>query len=179
MILEQKVLLTHQECQDVIASTEDIWFPSMLGKDEYKPELRKSFVHNKRPRKGEALYDFIQRGLSLVSEELIAEELLVSILKYEKGGFIYKHKDDVTTGKSGTVQARYYMICLLNDTFEGGQFIAYDNSDKSYNLNKQAGNILVGDPTMYHEVTEVTEGTRYNFICFVKQNQLKSKNSLI
>ncbi len=71
------------------------------------------------------------------------------------------------------------MICLLNDTFEGGQFIAYDNSDKSYNLNKVAGNILIGDPTMYHEVTEVTEGTRYNFICFIKQEHLKNNKTVI
>ena len=179
MILEQKVLLSRQECQDVIASTNGIWYPSLLGKDEYKPGLRKSFVHNKRPRKGEALYDFVRRGLSLVSEELVADELLVSILKYEEGGFIYKHKDDITTGKDGIISARYYLICLLNEEFEGGDFLGYDNNDKSYKLNKVAGNILVGDPTMYHEVKKVLGGTRYNFICFVKQDQLKMKKTAI
>jgi hypothetical protein len=179
MILEQKVLLTQKECQDIIVSTNDIWYPSLLGKDEFKPNLRKSFVHNKRPKKGEALYEFVSRGLSLVSEELVADELLVSILKYEEGGFIYKHKDDITTGKDGDVIARYYMICLLNDKFEGGTFVGYDNNDKDYRLNKLTGNVLIGDPTMYHEVEEVLSGTRYNFICFIQHQHLKPKLTLL
>jgi hypothetical protein len=179
MILEQKVLLTPEECRDVMSSTEGIWYPSLLGRDEYKPNLRLSSVHNKRPKRGEALYEYVQRGLSLVSEELIAEELLVSILKYEEGGFIYKHKDSHTGGRQGDVYAKYYMICLLNDTFEGGDFYGYDDSDVPYKLNKVSGNILIGDPNMYHEVKKVTAGTRYNFICFITSNQLKQKVSVI
>lgn len=180
MILEQKVLLTPQECKDVISSCNDQWWPSLLGKEEYKPELRKSFVHIKKPRKGEALYEYIQRGLSLVSEELITEEpLLVQVLKYKEGGFIYKHKDDVTTSIDGFVQARYYFIILLNDNFEGGDFLAYDSKDKLYTLDKKAGNVLIGDPTMYHEVTKVTKGERYSLICFIRQDQLKLKRTVI
>lgn len=180
MILEQKVLLTREECQDVIASCDDIWYPSLLGREEYKPELRKSFVHIKKPSKGEALYEYIQRGLSLVSEELITEEpLLVQVLKYKEGGFIYKHKDNVTTSLDGFVQARYYFIILLNDNFEGGDFLAYDSKDKLFKLDKKEGNVLIGDPTMYHEVTEVIKGERYSLICFITQDQLKSKRTAI
>lgn len=180
MILEQKVLLTPKECQDVIASCKDIWYPSLLGKEEYKPELRNSFVHIKKPRKGEALYEYVQRGLSLVSEELVSEEpLLIQILKYKKGGFIYKHKDDVTSSLNGLVQARYYFIILLNDNFEGGDFIAYNKDDEKTVLTKQAGNVLIGDPTMYHEVTKVTKGERYSLICFIRQDQLKLKRTAI
>ena len=180
MIFEQKVLLSPKECQDVIASCKDIWYPSLLGKEEYKPELRKSFVHIKKPGKGEALYDYVQRGLSLVSEELITEEpLLIQILKYKEGGFIYKHKDDVTTSLDGFVQARYYFIILLNDNFEGGDFLAYNKQNDLYKLDKKAGNVLVGDPTMFHEVTKVTKGERYSLICFIRQDQLKLKRTVI
>lgn len=180
MILEQKVLLTPQECKDVISSCNNQWWPSLLGKEEYKPELRKSFVHIKKPSKGEALYQYIQRGLSLVSEELITEEpLSVQVLKYKEGGFIYKHKDDVTTSIDGFVQARYYFIILLNDDFEGGDFIAYNKDDEKTVLTKQAGNVLIGDPTMYHEVTKVTKGERYSLICFIRQDQLKLKRTAI
>ncbi len=180
MILEQKVLLTPKECQDVIASCKDIWYPSLLGKEEYKPKLRNSFVHIKKPRKGEALYEYIQRGLSLVSEELVSEEpLLIQILKYKKGGFIYKHKDDVTSSLNGLVQARYYFIILLNDDFEGGDFLAYDSKDTVYKLDRKQGNILIGDPTMFHEVTKVTKGTRYSLICFITPDLLKPNNTII
>lgn len=179
MILEQKVLLSRQECDDIVSSTEGIWFPSLLGKNEYKPNLRLSSVHNKRPKKGEALYEYVQRGLSLVSEELIADEILVSILKYDTGGFIYKHKDSHTGGKDGDTYAKYYLICLLNDEFEGGDFFGYDNNDVPYRLNKVPGNILIGDPNMYHEVKEITSGTRYNFICFIKQEHLKGRPTAI
>ena len=180
MIFEQKVLLTPQECKDVISSCNDEWWPSLLGREEYKPELRKSFVHIKKPSKGEALYEYVQRGLSLVSEELVTEEpLLIQILKYKEGGFIYKHKDDVTTSLDGFVQARYYFIILLNDDFEGGDFLAYNNQDELYTLDKKVGNVLLGDPTMFHEVTKVTKGERYSLICFVRQDQLKLKRTTI
>ena len=180
MIFEQKVLLTPKECQDVIASCKDIWYPSLLGKEEYKPGLRKSFVHIKKPRKGEVLYDYVQRGLSLVSEELITEEpLLIQILRYKEGGFIFKHKDDITTSLNGLVQARYYFIILLNDDFEGGDFLAYNKEDEMYSLHKKAGNALIGDPTMFHEVTKVTKGERYSLICFIRQDQLKLKRTVI
>ena len=180
MIFEQKVLLTPKECNDIISSCNDEWWPSLLGKEEYKPELRKSFVHIKKPSKGEALYEYVQRGLSLVSEELIAEDpLLIQVLKYKEGGFIYKHKDDITTSLDGFVQARYYFIILLNDNFEGGDFLAYNNQDELYTLDKKAGNVLLGDPTMFHEVTKVTKGERYSLICFIRQDQLKSKRTTI
>ena len=180
MIFKQKVLLTPQECKDVIASCNDQWWPSLLGREEYKPELRKSFVHIKKPSKREDLYEYVQRGLSLVSEELATEEpLLIQVLKYKEGGFIYKHKDDVTTSLDGFVQARYYFIILLNDDFEGGDFLAYNNQDELYKLDKKAGNILIGDPTMYHEVTKVTKGERYSLICFIRQDQLKLKRTAI
>ena len=179
MVLEEKVLFTPEECKDVIASAGEIWLPSMLGKGNYVPSLRKSFVHNKRPKKGEDLYDLVRRGLSLLNEELIADEILVSILKYEVGGFIYKHKDDITTGKDGVRQGKYYMIGLLNIDFEGGQFIGYDDKDKEYRLTKEVGNVIIGDPTLFHEVTRVTEGTRYCLVCFITQDQLKITNSII
>jgi len=180
MIFEQKVLLTPQECKDIISSCNDEWWPSLLGKEEYKPELRKSFVHIKKPSKGEALYEYVQRGLSLVSEELVTEEpLLIQVLKYKEGGFIYKHKDDITTSLDGFVQARYYFIILLNDDFEGGDFLAFNNQDKLYAFDKKVGNVLVGDPTMFHEVTKVTKGERYSLICFIRQDQLKLKRTTI
>lgn len=180
MIFEQKVLLTPQECKDIISSCNDEWWPSLLGKEEYKPQLRKSFVHIKKPSKGEALYKYVQRGLSLVSEELVTDEpLLIQVLKYKEGGFIYKHKDDITTSLDGFVQARYYFIILLNDDFEGGDFLAYNNQDKLYTLDKKAGNVLIGDPTMFHEVTKVTKGERYSLICFIRQDQLKLKRTTI
>jgi PKHD-type hydroxylase len=182
MILEQKVLLTPKECQDIIISC-DIWNQSLLGSstgEEYKPKLRKSFVHIKKPRKGEALYEYIQRGLSLVSEELIAEgPFNLQILRYEEGGFIYKHKDDVTANLNGVVFSKYYMIILLNEDFEGGDFIAYNKNDEKIILTKQVGNVLIGDPNMFHEVTEVTKGTRYSLICFITPDLLKAKNTII
>lgn len=179
MILEQKVLLTRQECQDILDSTNNEWYPSLIGKDEYRPDLRKSFVHNKHINKKEALYDIVQRGLSLINEELIADEILVSILKYEKGGFIFKHKDDVSSFKGDPYVVKYFVIGLLNEDYEGGEFYVYDDNDTQINFTKTTGNLLVCQPTYYHEVTEVLDKTRYNFIAFIKHNYLKNKRSVI
>lgn len=179
MILEQKVLLTPEECQAIVDSAGDVWFPSLIGKDEFRPDLRKSFVHNKKVKKGEAMYDYIQRGLSLINETLVAEELVASILKYETGGFIFKHKDDVSSYKGDPYFVKYFVIGLLNEDYEGGEFYVYDDKDTPLNFIKTTGNMLVCQPTYYHEVKEVLTNTRYNFIAFIKNEHLKSNLSFI
>lgn len=179
MIFEQKVLLTPQECQGILDSTGNEWYPSLIGKGENRPDLRKSFDHTKRVKKEEALYQYVQRGLSLVNETLIAEELIVAILKYETGGFIFKHKDDVTSFKGDPDFVKYFVIGLLNEDYEGGEFFVYDELDNPINFIKTTGNMLVCQPTYYHEVKEVLSNTRYNFIAFIKNNYLQNNLSFI
>jgi len=48
-----------------------------------------------------------------------------------------------------------------------------------YKLDRKQGNILIGDPTMFHEVTKVTKGTRYSLICFITPDLLKPNNTII
>ena len=87
--------------------------------------------------------------------------------KYEIGTQMNSHVDHIHTLFQGTRKGipTLSLVGLLNDNFEGGDFIMFDNEK----IPLCAGDILIF-PSIFmypHGVTEVTKGTRYSFVSWV------------
>jgi len=81
----------------------------------------------------------------------------ITLLIYEKGDFFGEHSDTSTYG-TGILTGHY----LLNDEFEGGDFIL--DGEK---LEKEVGELSVYGRDILHEVKKVTSGIRYSLHFFI------------
>jgi predicted 2-oxoglutarate/Fe(II)-dependent dioxygenase YbiX len=90
---------------------------------------------------------------------------IVQIIKYTEGGHYMWH-NDVLPPKDGKVRG-VSLVMLLNhpNEFDGGLLQIKDKSD---NLLKNKGDIVVFDSKAEHRVTPVTSGVRYTAVCWAK-----------
>lgn len=65
----------------------------------------------------------------------------------------------------------YTLGVLLNDEFEGGEFIFYDETE--IQLKKEIGNCYIFDTKTQHEVKKITNGKRYALIIHIKNSEIK------
>jgi len=84
---------------------------------------------------------------------------------YNKNSDMRLHIDHIHSIFDGKEKGIPILSCvgLLNDDFEGGEFIL---RDKKINLKK--GDVIIFPSCFiyYHKVNTVTKGTRYSFVCW-------------
>lgn len=110
-----------------------------------------------------------------------------TIVKYEVGSFFSKHRDTIlyqnenNNTTNAVKNARYEtqhrkqtLIIQLSDEldYKGGELII-----KNKAVSKKIGNTILFDSRLIHEVTELTEGTRYSFVGWITENN-KTKQIL-
>jgi len=99
-----------------------------------------------------------------------SEQTLFELLKYDVGGFFLKHKDKLI--ESSTDRLAHTHMCLLyppnnGSDYEGGDIIFYDDVNKKKYLLEPSKfttwTFVFFNRDVLHEVTPVTQGTRYVF----------------
>ena len=83
---------------------------------------------------------------------------------FKKDNYFGLHSDNLEN-------IMYSLGVLLNDNFEGGDFILYDKN--TLTLNKTIGNAYLFDVSIKHEVTKIMDGERYSIIWFIKNDNIK------
>ena len=87
--------------------------------------------------------------------------------KYEVGQKMHWHADRVQQMFDGERKGipTLSVVGLLNDDFEGGEFIMFEDEK----ISLKQGDILIFPSTfMYpHKVTQITKGVRYSFVSWV------------
>lgn len=103
-----------------------------------------------------------------------------NIVKYEVGSFFSKHRDTTlyqnqNNNINNIVEHRKQtLIIQLSDEldYKGGELII-----KNKAASKKIGNTILFDSRLIHEVTELTEGTRYSFVGWITEDN-KTKQIL-
>ena len=158
-MIYQKVLFTKDECKTIInlnKSKNQSW--------EHNDRLYESLLIQYN---SETMWLFDR--LKSFFEEIT--EIKMTNLKKDIHYHIFKtssyfglHSDDL--------ENRMYSVgVLLNDNFEGGDFILYDKDGLT--LNKTIGNTYIFDVSIKHEVTKIMDGERYSIIWFIKNDNIK------
>lgn len=154
-------LFSNQELQDI----DKLWNSSLLIKKEYSDRKYHSVNIPKQEANGviEKLIDWFNLN-STKKVSVLPEELILH--RFEKGNFFEKHTDNQVTRHG----PRLFLVgTVLNDDFEGGEFITYNNS--IIQVGKQKGFPYLMDSTILHEVKLVTKGIRKSaFVFLYKHN---------
>lgn len=172
--------LSQTECDAIINMGKDKWSPSLSDKGSIIQKVRKSKQINPNVLKGEWLYDITKRCFLKHNIEITADILKeVQIIKYEVGDYIVKHQDTQGYDSIGDSLSRYFVLnIILNDEFEGGDFLYYDINDNATKIENKAGNGLIFRTNILHEVKPVSNGVRYSFSVFLHPTDFKMKTSL-
>jgi len=172
--------LSQSECNDIINMGEDKWSPSLSEKGDIIEKFRKSKQVSPNVSKGDWLYDLIKRCFLKHNIELTAETLKeVQIIKYEVGDYIVKHIDiSGYNGKGDTLNRYYVLNIILNDDFEGGDFLYYDVNNNPIKIKNKPGIGLIFRTNILHEVKPVLKGVRYSFSVFIHPTDFKMKSNL-
>ncbi len=84
--------------------------------------------------------------------------------RYKKGQLMSKHADHIHSLFTGEYRGIPILsiVCVLNDNYEGGEFIMFDD----YEIKFKAGDLIIF-PSVFlypHLVKPVKKGTRYSFV---------------
>lgn len=166
MLLIQKNLFNSEECGRILQMTiknAKLWYfgdRSYTSFDFFYEEENK-WVYDR-------LINFFESETNIKIKEL---NKTIHFHKYIEGDKFDLHNDDI--------RKRVYGVGLmLNDNFEGGDFLFF-NPEKIV-LNKQVGNAYIFDVRINHQIKIITSGIRYSMLWFLGKNNLEfEKNNLI
>ena len=119
--------------------------------------------------------DLINYDLKKIDEDYEVSDW-ITFLIYEEGDFFGLHTDDVLQYGSNKKKILYTGGYLLNEDFEGGEFII-DNIKNEAKI----GELFLFERYLKHEVLMVNEGVRYSLHFAVETNNpnKKIKKSII
>ena len=95
--------------------------------------------------------------------------------QYSVGDKFSKHID-LTKGFN---TRRYNLGIQLNDSYEGGEYVCWDDNDNEVLISKQKGTALSYHGRIWHEIKEITNGERWSIVLPIHKRHLIEKTSLI
>lgn len=168
-----KQLITREECNKVIAFAES------------KQKWVRNIPDKLRPNNGDGNYEVCDiSDLTWYKEKLVEyalEELglklytaSIAVMKYKEGSKFPRHTDRNRTSEFN-MDFRYNINVVLNDDFEGGEFWLDDKPV----VGNTPGVVYHYNSDQWHEVKEVTRGTRYTTLFYVRDRDLIEEKKLL
>jgi predicted 2-oxoglutarate/Fe(II)-dependent dioxygenase YbiX len=162
-MIYQQIIFTIDECNTIInlIKTDNRYWDS--NDRNYKSLLILNEAHTNWIFERLKNFFEVHTGISIIE---VRPELHFHI--YEPTDYFGIHDDNM--------DYRVFSVgVLLNDNFDGGDFILYPNN-KTITLDKSAGNSYIFPVSIKHEVTKIIKGERYSLIWFLKNTNIKSNS---
>jgi hypothetical protein len=100
---------------------------------------------------------------------------LCTLHQYSVGDKFSKHIDLM----EGFETRRYNLGIQLNDSYEGGEYICWDDNDDEVLISKQTGTALSYHCRIWHEIKEITNGERWSIVMPIHKHHIIEKINLI
>ena len=163
-------VFSEKECTDLINVIEKLGFnkaslfTDVDGKEHYHTDVRNSMRkiidnHDFAQLLEKRIYKYIPKTYNDLEYHSI--NYCFRFLKYEKGGFFARHKDNNYKNKDSI--SLITILIYLNDDYEGGYTTFFANVDdkEGFSLKPKTGMISLMDQEIGHYVPELTDGIKY------------------
>ena len=159
-------------CQEILDSVvewqQGTWYNA--NTDLYKNNTQKSasLSENIRSKYSDLIYEgFREYGEKYTCDHNLGYKFTSKVNRYDVGDYMEKHVDHIHSifdGKRKGIPV-LSMIGLLNDDFEGGDLVLFDD----YKIELKTGDAVIFPSNfMYpHEVKKITKGVRYSWISWM------------
>ena len=172
-MLIQSILFTEDECKGIIdlknkyplLGDNGRWDQFDNFKYKYYSLDEYDDIHWIRKR----LCDFFEEKKLL---KLISKPYKLNLHHFTEGDEFGKHID------TGNPMKAWNIGIVLNDNFDGGDYIIYDENDNKIVIDKKIGNVCLFQSQIPHEVTPVLSGERWSIAMFITNLHLQQKNIL-
>jgi predicted 2-oxoglutarate/Fe(II)-dependent dioxygenase YbiX len=74
---------------------------------------------------------------------------------------------------------RYNLGIQLSDSYEGGEYVCWDDNDNEVLISKQTGTVLSYHGRIWHEIKEITNGERLSIVMPIYKHHIIEKTNLI
>lgn len=161
MLVKQKLLFSKEECnliKNLFKKNSQNW--DFKDRKYYSQPINYSTETN-------WLFDKLKQFVEDESNiEIKKIKKQIHFHKFIKGNWFAKHNDNRDN--------RMYAIgVLLNDNFEGGDFVLYNPTE--FKLNKIIGNTYIFDVRIEHEIKPIENGERYSLLWFIESKHISIK----
>jgi len=95
--------------------------------------------------------------------------------QYRVGDAFSKHID--LTKRFDT--RRYNLGIQLNDSYEGGEYLCWDDDNNEVLISKQMGTALSYHCRIFHEIKKITNGERWSIVMPIEKKHIIEKINLI
>ena len=178
-MLNQKILFTKEEC-DIISQL----------KNKYKLNHYKSLDSNGvlyEPHNFKNKYYLLDYGedvnwiikrLCDYFEDVIKLHIYfrptkLNLHNYKIGDEFDKHID------TGDPIKEWNIGIILNEDFEGGDYVLYDENDNPIVIDKKIGNVCIYQSQTFHQVTPITNGERWAIAMFLHKFRMIPKEKTL
>ena len=100
---------------------------------------------------------------------------LCTLHQYGVGDAFSRHKDLA----KGFDSRRYNLGIQLNDSYEGGEYMCWDDTNNEVLISKQTGTALSYHCRISHEIREITNGERWSIVMPITKYHIIEKINLI
>lgn len=101
--------------------------------------------------------------------------ILCTLHKYGVGDAFEKHVDLA----HGFENRRYNLGIQLNDEYEGGEYVYWDDDNNECLISKQTGTAVSYHCRIWHEIKEITSGERWSIVMPIAKHHIIEKTNLI
>ena len=120
----------------VLAAPDDDVVPSLVGRNEYKPEVRQSFSIGGMKQIKQEIWDFVQPRLADACTRLHVPQFEVGnteirVRTYRQGGFFDVHRDDSIPETANRQVSFVYFFHRVPRRYKGGELLMIDTSADS------------------------------------------------
>jgi hypothetical protein len=171
-MLIQSVLFTEEECQTIIGFRRTYPLIGDNGRNDVFVDFQYKFYHLRNISDIDWILDRLchffedQTGLKIYHRPQ-----KLNLHHFMEGDRFAKHIDRNFPVKEWNIGI------VLNQDFEGGDYILYDEENNPLHIQKKTGNVCIYRSATPHEVTPVVRGERWTIALFLSSlNTVKSTN---
>ena len=161
-MLSQLILFTKEECDYIIGLKNKYPLLGENGRWEEFDDFRYKFYTLEYASDIDwvikRLCDFFESQIGL---HIFTRPTKLNLHYYTVGDEFGKHID------TGTPIKEWNVGIILNEDFEGGDYLIFDENDEPIVIDKRIGNVCIYQSQIPHQVTPITKGERWAIAMFI------------
>lgn len=172
-MLKQSILFTKEECDYIISLKNKYPLLGDNGRWEEFDDFRYKFYTLEYTTDIDwiikRMCDYFEKEMNL---HIFFRPTKLNMHHYTIGDEFGKHID------TGTPIKEWNVGIILNEDFEGGDYIIYDENDNLIVIDKKIGNVCIFQSQIPHQVTPITNGERWAIAMFIHKFRM-NKGTLL
>jgi hypothetical protein len=173
-MLKQSILFSKEECDYIIGLKNKYPLLGENGRWDEFDDFRYKFYALEYPNDIDwvikRMCDYFEKEMNL---HIFHRPNKLNLHHYTIGDEFGKHID------TGTPIKEWNVGIILNEDFDGGDYLVFDENDNPIVIDKKIGNVCIYQSQTPHQVTPITNGERWAIAMFIHKFRMNPIRSML